>query len=151
MPERYPHLPPANGNGADNDREQKIYDAEIIHGEYRTDGTASSDCRRNAGGFHAASWSWTSMRGGMGGMNTFDTASRYAPVVTLFLLFIVLFRFGFLACLGFLFFYAIGAAFSTVWLIRRMAEGKSATPWPWRIVNWTVSFLLAGWLSGGFH
>ena len=148
MPERYPHFPHTCRNGADNDREQKIYDAEIIHGEYRADDTASSEYRRNAGGFHTASWSWTSMRGGM---NAFDAASRYAPVVTLFLLFTVLFRFGFLACLGFLFFYAIGAAFSTIRLIRRMAEGKSANPWPWRIGNWTASFLLAGWLSGGFH
>lgn len=91
------------------------------------------------------------MRGGMGGMGGFDVASRYAPAVTLFLLFVVLFRFGFLAGLGFLFFYAVGAAFSTVQLVRRMAEGKSVNPWPWRVGNWALSFLLAGWLSGGFR
>lgn len=146
MPEHSPHLPPRSGNGANNDRENNVYDAEIVHGDYRSDDAASS-----FKGFRAASWSWTSIRGDMGGMNAFDTASRYAPAVTLALLFIVLFRFGFLACLGFLFFYAIGAAYSTVQIIRRMAEGRSANPWPWRIGNWAVSFLLAGWLSGGFR
>ena len=91
------------------------------------------------------------MRGGMGGLGGFDAASRYAPAITAFLLIVVLIRFGFLAGLGFLFFYVIGAAFGTVQLIRRMAEGKAVYPWLWRIGNWAVSFVLAGWLSGGFR
>ena len=89
--------------------------------------------------------------GGMGGLGGFDTASRYAPAITAFLLIVVLVRFGFLAGLGFLFFYVIGAAFGTFQLIRRIAEGKAVYPWLWRIANWAIAFLLAGWLSGGFR
>lgn len=148
MSEQHPHLPRPTGHGDGNDKE-KVYDAEVIHEEYHYNDATSSGGRRNGGdGFRATSWSWTSMRGGLGG---FDAASRYAPAVTIFLLFVVLFRFGFLAGLGFLFFYAIGAAVGTVQLVRRMAEGKSVNPWLWRIGNWAVAFLLAGWLSGGFR
>ncbi len=145
MSDQHSHLP-SRDEGKDG---EKVYEAEVIHEEYRS-GSSSGE-RREGATFRSTAWNWTSMRGGMGGMGGFDVASRYAPAVTLFLLFVVLFRFGFLAGLGFLFFYAVGAAFSTVQLVRRMAEGKSVNPWPWRVGNWALSFLLAGWLSGGFR
>lgn len=151
MSEQHPHLPHQFDNEAKNDGE-KVYDAEVIHEEYRhEERTTSGAGSQGPRGFHASSWSWTSMRGGMGGLGGFDAASRYAPAITAFLLIVVLVRFGFLAGLGFLFFYVIGAAFGTVQLIRRMAEGKAVYPWLWRIGNWAVSFVLAGWLSGGFR
>lgn len=148
MSEQHPHLPRATGHDDGGDKE-KVYDAEVIHEEYHYDTTATAGERRNGGGsgFRMASWNWTST----GGLGAFDAASRYVPAVTAILAIVVLFRFGFLACLGFLFFYAVGAAVGTVRLIRRMAEGKSLNPWLWRIGNWAVAFLLAGWLSGGFR
>lgn len=139
---------PQNTTNRDNNEKEKVYEAEVIHEEYHREGSASYGNNRQDRGFQGRTWSWSSMSGGLGG---FDTASRYAPAVTFFLLVVVLFRFGFLAGLGFLFFYALGAAFSTVQLVRRIAEGRTANPWPWRIGNWAVSFLLAGWLSGGFR
>lgn len=151
MSEQHPHFPYTVENSDKNDKE-KVYDAEVIHEEYRhEERTSSASGSQSRRGFHGTSWSWTSMRGGMGGLGGFDAASRYAPAITAFLLIVVLVRFGFLAGLGFLFFYVISAAFGTVQLIRRMAEGKAVYPWIWRIGNWAVSFLLAGWLSGGFR
>ena len=151
MSEQHPHLPHKFDNHTKSDGE-KVYDAEVIHEEYRhEERTSYGNGSQEQRGFHGTTWSWTSMRGGMGGMGGFDAASRYAPAITVFLLIVVLVRFGFLAGLGFLFFYAIGAAFGTLQLIRRIAEGKAASPWLWRIANWTISFLLAGWLSGGFR
>lgn len=150
MSEQHPNLPHRFDNDAKSDGE-KVYDAEVIHEEYRHEERTSSGGSQGRHGFHGTSWSWTSMRGGMGGLGGFDTASRYAPAITVFLLIVVLVRFGFLAGLGFLFFYVIGAAFGTLQLIRRIAEGKAVYPWLWRIANWAIAFLLAGWLSGGFR
>ena len=86
MSEQHPHLPHRFDNDAKNDGE-KVYDAEVIHEEYRhEERTSAGNGSQGQRGFHGASWSWTSMRGGMGGLGGFDTASRYAPAITAFLL-----------------------------------------------------------------
>ncbi len=34
--------------------------------------------------------------------------------------------------------------------MRLLMQGREPNPWPWRIGNWLVCFLLTAWLAGGF-
>ena len=35
--------------------------------------------------------------------------------------------------------------------LRQIGAGRVPNPWPWRLGNWAVAFLLTAWLSGAFH
>ena len=60
-------------------------------------------------------------------------------------------RFGLLASIGFMVFHAIGSVLNSMREMRSMLAGNPPNPWPGRILSWTISFLLVGWLSGGFQ
>ena len=56
-----------------------------------------------------------------------------------------------LASIGFMVFHAIGSVLNSLREMRSMLAGNPPNPWPGRILSWTISFLLVGWLSGGFQ
>ncbi len=96
--------------------------------------------------------------GGMGGMNLGrvwmggnDQNGCMAPAITFAIFMVCLAQFGFLAGIGFVFFHIIGAALGVVRDLRQFSTGRLPNPWPWRIGNWAVSFLLTAWFAGAFH
>ncbi len=66
--------------------------------------------------------------------------------ITLVLFFTCLFQWGFLAALGFIFFYIICAGIGFYYNLRRMVSGYAPTPWLTRIVSWIVCLGLVSWL-----
>ena len=48
-------------------------------------------------------------------------------------------------------FHAIGSVLNSMREMRSMLAGNPPNPWPGRILSWTISFLLVGWLPGGFQ
>ena len=74
-----------------------------------------------------------------------------APGITLALIIIAGIQFGLLASIGFMVFHAIGSVLNSMREMRSMLAGNPPNPWPGRILSWTISFLLVGWLSGGFQ
>ena len=66
--------------------------------------------------------------------------------VTFFLLFFCLFRWGFLAGLGFCFFMAIGTGIGIWHNMRCVLEGHKPEPWIARIATWTISMTLVACL-----
>lgn len=74
------------------------------------------------------------------------------PMIITFILFIIcLAQYGALAGIGFLVFHIIGSILGSLRATRTMMLGYLWNPWPWRIGNWCVSFLLTVWLAGGFN
>lgn len=69
-----------------------------------------------------------------------------ASTVTLILFFICLFQWGFLAALGFIFFYAMGAILGSVYTMRQVMQGRVPNPWFWRLGNWFVSMAIVSCL-----
>ena len=66
------------------------------------------------------------------------------PIVITMVLGIALFiQLGFLACLGYFFFYILGSAFATGITVRRTLMGKSSFLWFNRVIVWTISYALA--------
>lgn len=75
----------------------------------------------------------------------------FGPGITLGLFLLALVQYGLLAAIGFMFFYAIGSVWGTIYQAKKLVEGIVTNPWGWRIWNWVISFLLTVWLAGGFH
>lgn len=73
-----------------------------------------------------------------------------APCVTFALFLVCLAQFGLLAGIGFVVFHTLGSLLGVLRHMRGFAEGRIHNPWPWRLGNWFVSFLLTVWLAGGF-
>lgn len=73
-----------------------------------------------------------------------------APCVTFALFLVCLAQFGLLAGIGFAVFHTLGSLLGFLRQMRGLAEGRIHNPWPWRLGNWLVSFLLTVWLAGGF-
>ena len=69
-----------------------------------------------------------------------------ASTVTLVLFIACMLKWGFLAGLGFLFFYAIFAALGVAWNLRQVMQGKIPNPWIWRVGNWCVSMAVVSCL-----
>lgn len=82
---------------------------------------------------------------------SFNTTGCLIPFITLFLFGVLLGQYGLLAAIGFLVFHIIGSILGTLRLSRQLVLGFPMNPWPWRIGNWCVSFILTVWLAGGFN
>ena len=80
-----------------------------------------------------------------------EAISSSGPGITLALIIIAGIQFGLLASIGFMVFHAIGSVLNSMREMRSMLAGNPPNPWPGRILSWTISFLLVGWLSGGFQ
>ena len=53
---------------------------------------------------------------------------------------------GFLAALGFAFFYILAAGAGLYYNTHRLLTGHVPNPWPWRIGSWIVCLALVSWL-----
>lgn len=96
--------------------------------------------------------------GGMGGINFGrvwmggnEQNGCLAPCITFALFMVCLAQFGFLAGIGFIFFHIVGAIMGVMRDLRQFSAGRLPNPWPWRIGNWAISFLLTAWFAGAFH
>lgn len=67
-------------------------------------------------------------------------------VVTLILFLFCLFQWGFLAALGFIFFYIVGYCISVYFTFKNILEGKMPNIWLYRAAIWGISLLLVSWL-----
>lgn len=144
---------PPPGAGRKHDA-RKVHEAEILGPE--SAGTGRDGHRgQQYDGFYAG----TGPEGAWHGPNAIFTnvftsygpgqTACMAPAISLFLFLICLFRYGFLAGLGFVFFLGIGSAMGSWRNMRLLMYGRQYNPWAWRVGNWAVSFFLTVWLAGG--
>ena len=154
-------LPPDNRPG-----EGRVFDAEVIGPDERE----SSDGRGQSGAGQAGGNAWG--EGSSSGQRfyrvggTFGNGAGFgrvwtatgadgnaclAPCVTFALFFVCLSQFGLLAGIGFAVFHLAGSIAGSIRSMRRLVEGRPLNPWPWRLGNWFVSFMLTAWLAGGFN
>lgn len=71
---------------------------------------------------------------------------QLANFITMVLFFTCLFQWGFLAALGFAFFYILAAGAGLYYNTHRLLTGHVPNPWPWRIGSWIVCLALVSWL-----
>lgn len=157
LPERI-----SSGSGTSGNNEQRrVLDAEVLepgqeHERRNSRTGAFGDQDRHSGrGFGGAEF-----RGGFGpGGLRFGhiwTSGRMeqnaclAPCITFALFLVCLAQFGLLAGIGFVFFHIVGSVAGSMRDMRLLMQGREPNPWPWRIGNWLVCFLLTAWLAGGF-
>ena len=69
-----------------------------------------------------------------------------AFVVTFVLLLACLLQWGFLAALGFAFFYLVGSCIGIYFTFKNIMEGKMPNVWLYRAAIWGISLLLVSWL-----
>lgn len=123
--------------GKQNERVAK--DAEIVDQLGSTNSSSSngwqSGSRQNIGGV----WTYGPVR--MDGC--------WPACVTFALFLVCLGQFGVLAAIGFLVFHTIGGAIGSVRAARALTFCILWNPWPWRVGNWFISFILTAWLAGG--
>lgn len=145
---------------ADSTGTAPVVDVEIVHDGQQTGGQS---------GFHSAGWrsgnarsfTWTSWKasggnggsgtGGMPGFGSFGgMQGQYAGLsfwITLGLMLACGMQYGFLAAIGFLFFYVIGAALGMFFTVSHLLNGRVINPWLIRGCNWTACWLLTAWLA----
>lgn len=151
---RYPSPQSDNGQSRDDER---VIEAEIIHDgcdDGRGQGPYGHSCRGGYGQeqFRGSRSPWN---GGLHFQTIWTSGGSrqagLAPGITLALIIIAGIQFGLLASIGFMVFHAIGSVLNSMREMRSMLAGNPPNPWPGRILSWTISFLLVGWLSGGFQ
>ena len=134
-----------------NDKNNDVIDAEVVD-----DGRTPYNSSRTTYTSYT-SYSGTGSRNGFdGGRVTFISMAGpsapghqglpLAPLLTLSLFLACLFQWGFLAALGFAFFYAIASALGVYNNVRTIMQGRMPNPWLWRIGSWVVCMLLVSWL-----
>lgn len=135
----------------ENNNKHDVIDVEVVNREpgdgqndsSRTRYTASSYSSYQSGSGNGPTVTFFSMAGtGAPGHQGLPLAS----FITFFLFFACLFKWGFLAALGFAFFYAIGAAAGIYHNMRTVLQGRLPNPWFWRAGNWIVSLALVAWM-----
>lgn len=151
---RYPSPRSDNCQSRDGER---VIEAEIIHDgcdDGRGQGPYGHSCRGGYGQeqFRGSRSPWN---GGLHFQTIWTSGGSrqagLAPGITLALIIIAGIQFGLLASIGFMVFHAIGSVLNSMREMRSMLAGNPPNPWPGRILSWTISFLLVGWLSGGFQ
>lgn len=127
------------------DDPKNVVDAEIItdvsgrKGYERQSGTYYSS---NSDGFRTQYTYFSMMGPGAPGHQQISLAWA----ITLALLLFCLFKWGFLAALGFGFFYLVGSCLGIYSNFRTVMQGKMPNPWITRICVWGASMLLVSWL-----
>lgn len=165
------HTPRAlPGGDAQGGTGPRVVDVEVLHGsEEEHNGTGAGfgtgrggdlgghgagQGNRGGGFFYRGTFGSAGMGGmGFGRMWTTggDQSGCLAPCVTFALFMVCLAQFGFLAGIGFVVFHTMGAVMGVLRDLRQIGAGRMPNPWPWRLGNWAVSFLLTAWLAGAFH
>ncbi len=110
------------------EQRQTVVDAEVVN--------TGSDYGRGSG---QTRYTYFSM---MGPASPGHQGREYAGIITLFLFFYCLMQWGFLAALGFAFFYVTGSAVGLYWMLRSLLAGRVPNPWLWRTGTWLASMLL---------
>lgn len=153
--DRYPT--PRNDDGRSRRDDERVIEAEIIH-----DGHDDGRARGGYGQGPHSGRAWDHFRdsrspwnGGMRFQTVWTSgpgrSAGLAPGITLALIIIAGIQFGLLASIGFMVFHAIGSILNSMREMRSMLAGRAPNPWPGRILSWSISFLLVGWLSGGIR
>ncbi len=106
---------------------------------WRTDSSYSAHSRTGAFADNGFGRIWT--------VTSQNQNACLSPCITLGIFCVCLFQLGFLAAIGFMFFYTIGAIIGSLRSMRQMIDARPVNPWPWRVGNWLVSFLLTSWLA----
>lgn len=130
-------------NNPDQENRQ-VVDAEIVGQERGNDRQYSERraFRRSFGMYSGPGQFWS--------VSPVDTTGCLSPFITFFLFILLLGQFGLLAAIGFFVFYILGAIIGSLRMTRLLIAGLPLNPWPWRVGNWVISFLLTVWLAGGF-
>lgn len=128
-----------------NDEKPRVLDVEIIEPDGKGGKKTWYYHSRSSDGASQTAYSGYFSSLPMGG------AGCLAPFVTACLFFFCLGNYGLLAGIGFFVFHVIGAIMGSIQQARQLMLGLPASPWPWRVGNWIISFLLTVWLAGGFH
>ena len=157
LPER---ISGASGTSGSSEQ-RRVLDAEVLepgqeHDRRNGHAGAFDDQDRHSGrGFGGAEF----RRGfGTGGLRfghiwtsgRMEQNACLAPCITFALFLVCLAQFGLLAGIGFVFFHIVGSVAGSMRDMRQLMQGREPNPWPWRIGNWLVCFLLTAWLAGGF-
>lgn len=133
-----------------SDDKKNIVDVEVISEEH--------DDSRKKGGTYTATYYYTNSGNGTGYERHYTYQDmfglhapgrdglQYAGIVTLTLFFFCLFKWGFLAALGFAFFEAVGSAFGLYYNLHTLLEGRVPNPWISRMIIWCVSLGLVAML-----
>ncbi len=127
-----------------DDPRRNVVDAEVI----KDVPGASRD-----GSFRSGGWSSSSQGGRrftyfsmMGPSAPGHQQMPLASFITLVLFFSCWFQWGFLAALGFAFFYFIASAVGIWHNLQTVLRGGIPNPWLSRIFSWGISLLLVSWL-----
>jgi hypothetical protein len=155
------------GGDAKGDSGPRVVDVEVLHGSEEEhngagygpghgagQGGHTGQGNRNGGFFYSGTFRSTGMGNmGFGSMWTSggDQSGCLAPCVTFALFMVCLAQFGFLAGIGFVVFHTMGSVMGVLRDLRQISAGRIPNPWPWRLGNWAVSFMLTAWLAGAFH
>lgn len=126
-------------NDNSNSEQSIVHEPEIINPEDNS-WPRGRNFRNSANNLSGQTWFYSPM----------DMSGCASPFITLFLFLIMLGQYGLLAAIGFLVFYTCGAIIGSLRITRGLVLGVLINPWPWRIGNWIISFLLTIWLAGGF-
>ncbi len=128
---------------------------EVLEAEYVGE-TEHDPARTGAYGYSQRPSSGQGWQGGRGPHISFHyirtnrtdacQGMQIANCITLVIFLSCLFNWGFLAALGFAFFYAIAAGIGLTWNVQRLLSGRMPMPWAWRIGSWLVCLLLVSWL-----
>lgn len=151
-----PHCPAVHadntpaGTDAGRDTPRTVIDPEVVD-ERESGGERQffSRTTRESGGTRYTFASWN-VNGNRGSGGFVGGGSCLPGCITLFMPVLCAVQFGVLAAVGFLFFYMIGSGIAIFAGLQRVMQGRTLNPWIPRVINWGVSWLLAGWLSGGF-
>ncbi|MSS26681.1 hypothetical protein FYJ44_01160 [Desulfovibrio sp. PG-178-WT-4] len=147
-----------SGHSANQDQ-RRVLDAEVLepgqeHSRNDHDAMFGGQGQEQGRGFSGAQFGgfgsgglhfgriWTSGRA--------DQNACLAPCISFALFMVCLAQFGLLAGIGFVFFHIVGSVAGGLRDMRQLMQGRQPNPWPWRMGNWLVSFLLTAWLAGGF-
>lgn len=169
-----PHCPhcvthlPAPSAQAEQAGEKRVVDAEIVHDGQHSGGQSGQS------GFHSQRWNsgssqgftWTSWQSsgsgkeenggngggaGFGGFSPFGGAQGQFSGLPFWITFGLMLacgvQYGFLAAIGFLFFYVLGSALGMFFTVSRLLNGMAINPWAVRICNWAACWLLTTWLA----
>lgn len=128
---------------SDYDDAKNVVDAEIINDVSGYRQTSSSRQTYGAGQQAGPRFTYFTM---VGPSAPGHQGLPVASAITLGLFFACLFQWGFLAALGFAFFYCIASAIGIYYNLRMVLMGRVPNPWISRLCAWGVSMLLVSWL-----
>lgn len=136
---------------AQHNEDPKIIDVEVIEDHKSEGGQSRQRAYKRTiytNGRYRTSFQGNGFSGFMSAA-PINASGCMAPAITLGLFIVCLGQFGLFAAISFFVFHLIGAIMGSIHQARLLIAGLPASPWPWRVGNWVVSFLITMWLAGG--